>query len=84
MGAYTLTIDAQGIVAVMNDFYRGQDSGAAWVIDLSAVFLVLTSVTGLELLIYLKKLRVADDAERRGRHAGDDDPRSRLGEPKNP
>ncbi len=60
-GAYAVSINAQGIVAVMNDFHRGRDAGAAWawVIDLSAGFLVLISVTGLGLLIYLKKLRVA-------------------------
>ena len=51
----------QGLLGVMNDLHRGRDSGAAWawVIDISAVFLTLISVTGLGILFYLKKSRVA-------------------------
>lgn len=58
-GKYTLNTTAQGLVAVMNDFHRGRDAGSAWswVIDLSAGFLTLVALTGLGLLLYLKKIR---------------------------
>jgi uncharacterized protein len=58
-GKYTLETTAQGLVAVMNDFHRGRDAGSAWswVIDLSAGFLTLVALTGLGLLLYLKKIR---------------------------
>ncbi|MCP2013864.1 hypothetical protein L1280_000992 [Deinococcus sp. HSC-46F16] len=58
-GRYTLTVDAQGAVAVLNDLHRGRDSGRAWawLIDLSGVLLALVAVTGLVILLYLKKTR---------------------------
>ena len=45
----------------MNDFHKGRDAGPtwAWLIDLSGWFLVLVSVTGLGLLVYLKKFRIS-------------------------
>jgi uncharacterized protein len=59
-GTYSLSTDSQGWVAVLNDLHRGRDTGTAWrwVIDLSAVFLVLVSVTGIALLLFLKKIRL--------------------------
>lgn len=59
-GEYTLYTDAQGFVVAMNDLHRGRDAGVVWrwVIDLSAVFLILVSITGLALLILLKKIRM--------------------------
>ncbi len=59
-GTYSLTVSSQGLIAMLNDFHRGRDSGAAWswLIDLSGGFLALISVTGLGLLFYLKKVRV--------------------------
>ena len=59
-GAYTLTVTAQGVVAVMNDFHKGRDSGPvwSWLIDASGWFLVLVSATGLGLFVYLRKFRV--------------------------
>lgn len=59
-GEYTLTTSAQGLVAVLNDFHRGRDTGPAWnwVIDISGWFLTLVALTGLGLLIYLKKIRL--------------------------
>ncbi|PQO28827.1 PepSY-associated TM helix domain-containing protein [Blastopirellula marina] len=58
-GKYTLTETASGVVAVMNDLHKGRDSGSEWslVIDISAVLLVLVSVTGLILLLFLKRTR---------------------------
>jgi hypothetical protein len=59
-GKYTLNVQAQGGVAVLNDLHRGRDAGPAWawLIDLSGVFLTVVSLTGLGILLYLKKSRV--------------------------
>ncbi|RCS46409.1 peptidase [Bremerella cremea] len=58
-GKYTLTETASGVVAVMNDLHKGRDSGSEWslVIDISAVLLVLVSLSGLILLLFLKRTR---------------------------
>lgn len=60
-GAYKLNVTQQGFVAVLNDFHRGRDAGGAWawVIDLAGGFLALIALTGLGLLLYLKKIRRA-------------------------
>ena len=59
-GSYSLSTDAQGWVAVLNDLHRGRDGGSVWtwVVDLSALFLTLVAVTGLALLLVLKKIRL--------------------------
>jgi hypothetical protein len=46
-----------GLVALLNDLHKGRDSGKAWgvVIDLSAVLMVLVSLSGLILVFYLQK-----------------------------
>ena len=56
-GRYTITETSTGAMAVLNDLHKGRDSGAgwSWVIDISAVLLLLISVTGFGLLFYLKK-----------------------------
>lgn len=58
-GQYSLAVAAQGTVAVLNDFHRGRDTGTAWrwLIDISGAFLVLVALTGLGMLLYLKKIR---------------------------
>jgi uncharacterized protein len=58
-GSYKLTVSYQGAVGMLNDLHRGRDSGRswAWLIDVSGVFLVLLSLTGLGLLFYLRKVR---------------------------
>ena len=50
-----------GLVAVMNDLHKGRDSGKVWgwMIDLSAVLMVLVSVTGMALIFFLSKRRVS-------------------------
>lgn len=60
-GSYELSEIKMGIVAIMNDLHKGRDSGAgwSWVIDISAIFLTLVSLTGLILMLFLKKKRVA-------------------------
>jgi hypothetical protein len=45
----------------MNDLHKGRDTGTAWswVIDVSAIFLVLISLSGLILLLFIKKKRIS-------------------------
>ena len=60
-GRYDLTQTIHGFVAVINDLHKGRDTGKAWsaVIDVSAIGLVIISLTGLVLLFYLKRKRVS-------------------------
>lgn len=60
-GKYELSEIKMGVVAIMNDLHKGRDSGSAWswIIDISAVFLILVSLSGLILLCFIKKRRVA-------------------------
>ncbi len=60
-GKYDLTLTAQGFIGVLNDFHRGQNAGGAWkwAIDISGALLAVVALTGLGLLYYLKKVRVA-------------------------
>lgn len=60
-GHYDLTESRLGFVAVLNDLHKGRDSGARWqwVIDLSAVLLVFIALSGLVLLYFVHKHRVA-------------------------
>jgi uncharacterized protein len=59
-GAMQLTELKLGAIAIMNDLHKGRDSGNTWkwVIDASAVFLILVSLSGLVMLFFLKKKRV--------------------------
>lgn len=58
-GSFDLTVEQQGFVAVMNDLHKGRDSQSSWgwVIDLSAGFLVVISITGLTMQFFLRKRR---------------------------
>ena len=60
-GAFELTETRMGAVAVINDLHKGRDSGTGWsvVIDFSAVLMILVSVTGAVLLLYLKRRRLS-------------------------
>lgn len=60
-GSYELSETRTGIFGVLNDLHKGRDSGVVWkwVIDISAVLMVLVSFTGLMMLWFLKKKRVA-------------------------
>lgn len=57
--AYEVVVDQANWVAVLNDLHKGRDSGSAWrwVIDLSAGFLVVISITGLVMQFCLRKRR---------------------------
>ena len=60
-GRYEITESRLGFAAVINDLHKGRDSGNVWkwFIDASAVLLVFISATGLVLLWFLHKHRVA-------------------------
>jgi hypothetical protein len=54
---YDMTETRMGLVAIINDLHKGRDTGTAWaqLIDLSAVLMMLVSVTGLTLIFFLHK-----------------------------
>lgn len=58
-GDYSLTVVEQGFVAAMNDLHKGRDSGSvwSWVVDISAAFLVVISLTGLAMQLVLRRRR---------------------------
>ncbi|MEO7270862.1 MAG: PepSY-associated TM helix domain-containing protein [Vicinamibacterales bacterium] len=60
-GRFDLTESRLGVAAIMNDLHKGRDTGRVWsvVIDLSAAVLVFISLTGLILLYFVHKYRVA-------------------------
>lgn len=56
---YELHAEQQGLIAVLNDLHKGRDSGSAWswVIDVSAILLVLIAFSGTALQLFLRKRR---------------------------
>jgi hypothetical protein len=56
-GAYELNESRFGLVAIINDLHKGRDTGKAWsgIIDISAALMVLVSLTGLILIVFLQK-----------------------------
>lgn len=59
-GEYELLQTSAGLIGFFNDLHKGRDSGKAWswIIDISAVLMVLISLTGLILLLFIKRKRV--------------------------
>ncbi|MEO7531826.1 MAG: PepSY-associated TM helix domain-containing protein [Sediminibacterium sp.] len=59
-GTYELSQTSSGFVGFMNDLHKGRDTGNtwSWVIDVSAILLVIISVSGLILLLFIKKKRM--------------------------
>ena len=59
-GSLQLSELRMGVFAVLNDLHKGRDSGKGWgwLIDVSAVLLTLVSLTGLLMLLFLKKRRL--------------------------
>ncbi|MEY4336278.1 MAG: hypothetical protein RLZZ45_1197 [Bacteroidota bacterium] len=59
--SYEVIETRTGIWGVLNDLHKGRDAGKtwAWLIDASAVLMVLVSMTGLIMLFFLKKKRVS-------------------------
>jgi hypothetical protein len=59
-GKYELNENRLGLVAIINDLHKGRDTGKVWsgVIDVSAILMVVVSLSGLVLIFFLqKKLR---------------------------
>lgn len=58
-GSYQVNVEQQGLVAVLNDLHKGRDTASSWnwLIDASAVFLLVISLTGLVLQLFLSKRR---------------------------
>jgi hypothetical protein len=58
-GSYQVTETRMGWAAVINDLHKGRDAGPLWgkLIDASAVFMSLVSLTGLTLIFFLAKWR---------------------------
>lgn len=60
-GSYQFTVTSEGLVAVINDLHRGRNAGQPWalLIDISGIMLVLVSITGVGMLLYLKRTRTS-------------------------
>jgi uncharacterized protein len=60
-GNFDLTESRMGFAAIINDLHKGRDAGGVWkaAIDVSAGLLVFISVTGLILLYFVHKYRLA-------------------------
>ena len=58
-GDYELTEARLGVVALLNDLHAGRAAGPAWpwVIDLSAIIMAIASITGLALVLLVKRRR---------------------------
>ncbi len=60
-GDYTIVVSQQGPLGVLNDLHKGRDARGSWrwLIDASAVFLILVSFTGLVLQLFLRRRRTS-------------------------
>ncbi|HRF01027.1 MAG TPA: PepSY-associated TM helix domain-containing protein [Pirellulaceae bacterium] len=60
-GRYEVAIDRHDFVSLLNDLHRGREGSTAWrvAIDVAGGLLVFTSLTGVWLLVHLKKRRAA-------------------------
>jgi uncharacterized protein len=60
-GAYDLTRTSAGFIGLINDLHKGRDTGRIWsvVIDIAAVLMTLVSLTGMILLLFLRRKRLS-------------------------
>jgi hypothetical protein len=60
-GSYDISQTSAGFIGLINDLHKGRDTGHAWsiFIDISAILLALVSLTGLLLLLFLKRKRMS-------------------------
>jgi hypothetical protein len=58
-GAYELSESRTGLIGIMNDLHKGRDSGKGWsiVIDISAILMTLVSLSGIILILFVRKRR---------------------------
>lgn len=59
-GSYEITLLKAGAIGILNDLHKGRDSGAKWavLIDVSAILMIIISLTGIILLLYIKRKRI--------------------------
>jgi len=60
-GSYDIMFIRAGVVGVLNDLHKGRDTGSrwAWVIDISAGLMVIVSLSGMILMLYIKRKRLS-------------------------
>jgi hypothetical protein len=58
-GAYELAESRAGLMGIINDLHKGRDSGHAWavIIDISAILMILVSLSGILLICFVRKRR---------------------------
>lgn len=58
---YQLVQTSFGVIGILNDLHKGRDSGSVWslLIDMSAIVLIVVSLTGFWLLFYIRRRRVS-------------------------
>ncbi len=58
-GAYELTVETQGAMAVINDLHKGRNTRTSWrwLVDVSGIGLAVVSLTGIFLQFFLRKRR---------------------------
>lgn len=56
-GSYDLTVTTAGYIAVLNDLHKGRDTGSKWavIIDISAILMVLVSLTGFMMIFFITR-----------------------------
>jgi hypothetical protein len=59
-GEFDMAESSTGFIGFVNDLHKGRDTGKtwAWVIDIAAVLMTLISLTGLILLLFIKRKRI--------------------------
>jgi hypothetical protein len=60
-GEYDITKTSAGFVGIINDLHKGRDTGHGWsvFIDISAILLAFVSLTGMLLLLFIKRKRLS-------------------------
>jgi len=60
-GSYDIMFIRAGVVGVLNDLHKGRDTGSrwSWMIDISAGLMVIVSLSGMILMLYIKRKRLS-------------------------
>jgi uncharacterized protein len=60
-GTFLLATESHGLVGILNDLHRGRTGGPTWrwVVDAAGVIMALVSITGIVILLSLKRMRTA-------------------------
>ena len=60
-GEYDVTQTSAGFVGIINDLHKGRDTGPVWsvFIDVAAILMTLVSLTGMLLLLFIKRKRAS-------------------------